>query len=69
MLCAALLRYDKLSSLSLSDMSNRSVRHVRGTRFGCIRAIVPDTQTIVLDIRPIVPGTRPIVPGTDPKLT
>jgi hypothetical protein len=29
--------YDKLSSLKPSDMSDPSVRHVRGTRFGCIR--------------------------------
>jgi hypothetical protein len=29
--------YDKLSSLRLSNMSERSLRHVRGTRFGCIR--------------------------------
>jgi hypothetical protein len=29
--------YDKLSSLRLSDMSDPSVRYVRGTRFGSIR--------------------------------
>jgi hypothetical protein len=67
MLCVALLLYDKLSSLSPSDMSDRSVRHVRGISFGYIRAIDPDIQTIILSSRPIVLGTHPIVPGTDPE--
>jgi hypothetical protein len=69
MLCTTLLVYDKLSSLSSSDMSDRSVRHVRGTRFGCTRAIVSDIQTIVTGTRPIVPGTRPIIPGIDLEFT
>jgi hypothetical protein len=69
MLCAALVIYDKLSSLSPSNMSNRCVRHVQGTRFGCIRAIVLDIRTIVPVTRPIVPGTRTIVPGTDLEFT
>jgi hypothetical protein len=75
MLCVTLLLYDKLSSLNLSDMSDQSVRHVRDTRFGCIRAIVLDTRTIVLGTRPIilvtqpVPSTRTIIPGTDPEFT
>jgi hypothetical protein len=62
MLCATLLFYDKLSSLSLSDMSDRSVRHVRGTKFSYIRAIVKDIQTIIS-------CTRSIVLGTDPEFT
>jgi hypothetical protein len=73
MLCAALLLYDKLSSLSPSDMSDRSVRHVRDTRFGCISAIILDIRTIVSgtwsiipDIRTIIPGTQPIVSATRP---
>jgi hypothetical protein len=37
MLCAALLLYDKLSSLRPSDMSAASMRHVQGTRFSSIR--------------------------------
>jgi hypothetical protein len=68
--------HDNLSSLNPSNMFDRSVRHVRGTRFDYIRAIVPDTRPIVLDIRPIVPGTQRIVPGTrtivlgtDPEFT
>jgi hypothetical protein len=64
MLCAALLLYDKLSSLSLSNISDQSVRHVRGTRFHCIRAIVSDIGTIVSGIRRIVLDIRTIVPGT-----
>jgi hypothetical protein len=67
MLCVALLLYDKLSSLSPSDMSDRSVRHVRGISFGYIREIDPDIQTIILSSRPIVLGTHLIVPGTDPE--
>jgi hypothetical protein len=62
MLCAALLLYDKLSSLSPSDMSDRSMRHVQGTTLGCIRSIVLDTH-------PIVPDTQPIVLGIDPEFT
>jgi hypothetical protein len=69
MLYAALLLYDKLSSLSPSDMSDRSIRHVQGTRFGCIRAIIPDIRTIVPGTRPIVSGTQPIVSGSDPEFT
>jgi hypothetical protein len=76
MLCAALLLYDKLSSLSPSNMFDRSVTHVRGTNFGCIRTIVPDIRTIVLGTWLIVPGTQPIVlgtrtivSGTDPEFT
>jgi hypothetical protein len=64
MLCVALFLYDKLSSLIPSNMSDRSMRHVRGTRSGCIRAIVPDIQTIVPGTWPIVPGTRRIALGT-----
>jgi hypothetical protein len=71
MFCVALLLYDKLSNLSPSDMSDRSVRHVQGIRFSCIRAIILDirtiisgTQSIVSVTRPIVPGTRLIIPGT-----
>jgi hypothetical protein len=64
MLYAALLLYDKLSSLSPSDMCDRSVRHVR---FGCIRAIVPGIRITIPGTRRIVPNTQTIVPGTDPK--
>jgi hypothetical protein len=37
MLCAALLLYDKLSSLKPLDMSTPSMRHVQGTSFNSIR--------------------------------
>jgi hypothetical protein len=37
MLCATLLIYDKLSSLTPSEMSALSMRHLQGTRFGSIR--------------------------------
>jgi hypothetical protein len=66
MLCAALLLHDKLSSHSPSDMSNRFMRHVRGTRFGSIRAIVIDIWTIVSGTWPIILGTWPIISGTWP---
>jgi hypothetical protein len=68
--------YDKLSSLNPSDMFDRSVRYVRGTRFDYMRAIVLGTRPIVPGTRPIVPGTqrivsgtRTIVPDTDPEFT
>jgi hypothetical protein len=49
--------YNKLSSLKLSDMSNPSVRHVRGTRFSCIRCDPEYTFTpLFISPPPLVSG-------------